>query len=246
MADESADQIKISPTALSQKEGLLIHDDGRVELADPQSIAQSPIYNHDLAPVAVSGRTWSTYNYIALWFSMSACIPTYMVSSGLIADGMNAVQAVFTILLGNTIVLLPIILNSHPGTKYGIPFPVFARAAYGTGGSNLPALMRALVACGWFGIQTWIGGQAFYTMFSAITPAWHNLLGGPYMDYMGSQWLSFAPVLGPEYFYRLPGHGTAKKGGRICRALCPGDDDCPLCLGGEPGPRHGRPFASGK
>ena len=111
---------------------------------------------------------------------MAACIPTYMMSSGLIAEGMTAVQAVFTILLGNTIVLVPILLNSHPGTKYGIPFPVFARAAYGTGGSNMPALMRALVACGWFGIQAWIGGQAFDTMFNAITPGWHACLGGPY------------------------------------------------------------------
>lgn len=132
---------------------LIEHGDGRVELANDGEIESSPLYNHDLAPVKVAARNWSTYNYVALWFAMSACIPTYMMSSGLIAAGMNAWQSIVTILLGNTIVLLPILLNSHPGTKYGIPFPVFARAAYGTYGSNLPALMRALVACGWFGIQ---------------------------------------------------------------------------------------------
>src|ERR1700687_2021099 len=136
------------------------HADGRVELRAEaaQEISASPLYNEDLAPVAVARRTWTTYNYAALWISMAHCIPTYMLASGLMNSGMDWKQALFTILLGNTIVLGPILLNSHPGTKYGIPFPVFARAAYGTAGSNLPALMRALVACGSVGIQAWIGG----------------------------------------------------------------------------------------
>ena len=134
--------------------------DGRVELIDTRRVEASPLYNEDLAPVPLSRRNWTTYNYAALWVSMAHCIPTYMLASGLMASGMNWSQALFTILLGNTIVLIPILLNSHPGTKYGIPFPVFARAAYGTLGSNVPALMRALVACGWFGIQAWIGGEA--------------------------------------------------------------------------------------
>ena len=126
--------------------------------AATRSIESSPLYNKDLAPTDPARRTWGTYNFAALWISMAHCIPTYMLASGLIGAGMNWKQALLTILLGNTIVLVPILLNSHPGTKYGIPFPVFARAAYGTRGSNLPALMRALVACGWFGIQAWIGG----------------------------------------------------------------------------------------
>ena len=157
------------------------HPDGRVELR-PEALAeisQSSLYNEDLAPVPISKRNWTTYNYAALWISMAHCIPTYMLSSGLISAGMNWWQALFTILLGNTIVLIPILLNSHPGTKYGIPFPVFARAAYGTLGSNVPALMRAIVACGWFGIQAWIGGEALNTFFKAIIPGWQTLLGGP-------------------------------------------------------------------
>ena len=134
--------------------------DGRVELVDTARIEASPLYNHDLAPVPLARRTWTTYNYAALWVSMAHCIPTYMLASGLMASGMSWAQALVTILLGNVIVLVPILLNSHPGTKYGIPFPVFARAAYGTLGSNVPAMLRALVACGWFGIQAWIGGEA--------------------------------------------------------------------------------------
>ena len=122
--------------------------DGRVELIDARRVESSALYNEDLAPVPLSRRNWTTYNYAALWVSMAHCIPTYMLASGLLASGMNWSQALVTILLGNTIVLVPILLNSHPGTKYGIPFPVFARAAYGTLGSNVPALMRALVACG--------------------------------------------------------------------------------------------------
>src|ERR1051325_7027589 len=155
------------------------HPDGRVELnADAEEdIRSSSLYNDDLAPVPVAKRNWTTYNYAALWISMAHCIPTYMLSSALISAGMNWWQALITILIGNTIVLLPILLNSHPGTKYGIPFPVFARASYGTYGSNLPAIMRALVACGWFGIQAWIGGQAFFTFFEAFMPSWKNLLG---------------------------------------------------------------------
>jgi nucleobase:cation symporter-1, NCS1 family len=172
---------------------LLLHEDGRVELREEvcREISATSLYNHDLAPVPVERRTWTTYNYAALWISMAHCIPTYMLASGLISSGMNWWQALVTILLGNTIVLIPILLNSHPGTKYGIPFPVFARAAYGTIGSNLPALMRALVACGWFGIQAWIGGEALHTFFNAISSSWHTLLGGPVGGHTPTEWISF-------------------------------------------------------
>ena len=165
--------------------------DGRVELVYEAVIAGSPLYNRDLAPVPIHLRTWNTYNYAALWISMAHCIPTYMLASGLMTQGMSWLQALVTILLGNVIVLVPILLNSHPGTKYGIPFPVFARAAYGTAGSNLPALMRALVACGWFGIQAWIGGEALQTFFVVLVPGWANLLGPGFGGHTGSEWLSF-------------------------------------------------------
>src|SRR2546430_1743795 len=165
--------------------------DGRVELVDTRRVEASPLYNHDLAPVPASRRVWTTYNYAALWVSMAHCIPTYMLASGLMASGMNWSQALITILLGNTIVLVPILLNSHPGTKYGIPFPVFARAAYGTFGSNVPALMRALVACGWFGIQAWIGGGALNTFFQTKFPRWPTLLRGGLRGPTTTEWLSF-------------------------------------------------------
>jgi NCS1 family nucleobase:cation symporter-1 len=176
------------------------HSDGRVELRDATSIESSPLYNEDLAPVPVAKRNWTTYNYAALWVSMAHCIPTYMLSSSLIAAGMNWRQALFTILLGNTIVLIPILLNSHPGTKYGIPFPVFARASYGVFGSNLPALMRALVACGWFGIQAWIGGEALHTFFKAILPGWQTMLGGPVGGHTPTEWISFLLFWGLNIF----------------------------------------------
>src|SRR5882762_8154725 len=176
------------------------HDDGRVELRSYSAISRSPLYNEDLAPIPVAKRDWTTYNYAALWISMAHCIPTYMMSSGLISAGMNWWQALITILLGNLIVLIPILLNSHPGTKYGIPFPVLARASYGTIGSNLPALMRALVACGWFGIQAWIGGQALHTFFHAAFPGWPTLLGGPIWGYPPTEWLSFLLFWGLNIF----------------------------------------------
>ena len=139
-------------------------------------INQNPIfdpklYNEDLAPVSPSKRTWGTWNYASLWISMSMCIPTYMLASSLIEGGMNWWQSVLTIFLGNLIVLIPMILNGHAGTKYGIPFPVFARASFGTTGANIPALLRAIVACGWFGIQTWIGGISLYQILRVWIPS---------------------------------------------------------------------------
>jgi nucleobase:cation symporter-1, NCS1 family len=129
------------------------------------------LYNDDLAPTPLAKRTWGLYNYVSLWVAMSVCIPTYMLASGLIAGGMNWWQALGTILLGNLIVLVPMLLNAHAGAKYGIPFPVLVRASFGVRGANIPAVLRALVACGWFGIQTWIGGQAIYSMLQILWPA---------------------------------------------------------------------------
>jgi len=171
-------------------ESTITHGDGRVELRAPEALHGSPLFNADLAPVSVARRTWKTWDYAALWISMAHCIPTYTMASGLIDAGMSWWQALGTILLGNLIVLAPILLNSHPGTKYGIPFPVFARAAYGTRGSNVPALMRALVACGWFGINAWIGGFALHTLFLAIVPGWRDLLGELH-GLPTTQWISF-------------------------------------------------------
>jgi nucleobase:cation symporter-1, NCS1 family len=141
------------------------------------------LYNRDLAPIPAEKRSWGTYNYASLWVAMSVCIPTYMLASGLIAGGMNWIQAVGTILLGNLIVLIPMLLNANAGARYGIPFPVFVRASFGVRGANVPAILRALVACGWFGIQAWIGGQAIYSMLRIVWPGAAN--------YSGSHWICF-------------------------------------------------------
>ena len=136
------------------------------------------LYNEDLAPIPKDRRTWGLYNYASLWVAMSVCIPTYMLASGLIAGGMSWWEAIATILLGNLIVLVPMLLNAHAGAKYGIPFPVLVRASFGVRGANIPAVLRALVACGWFGIQTWIGGQAIYSMLKIMWPAAAGIAGG--------------------------------------------------------------------
>ena len=144
----------------------------------PSDIASSPLFSGDLAPVPRARRNWTTYNFAALWISMAHCIPTYMMAGSLLAVGMNWWQALLTIGLGNGIVLVPILLNAHPGTRYGIPFPVLARASFGTRGANIPALLRAVVACGWFGIQTFIGGEAVRTFLVAMWPGFAALGGG--------------------------------------------------------------------
>ncbi len=154
-------------------------------------LTQSRLFNADLAPVPQARRKWGMLSFAALWISMSACIPTYMLASGLIGGGMNWWQAILTIFLGNLIVLVPMILNAHAGTLYGIPFPVYCRASFGTKGANVPAILRALVACGWFGIQTWIGGEAIYKICVTIfnlhpAPAtnWLGITGGQFLCFL--------------------------------------------------------------
>jgi len=151
-----------------------LSSDNLVEV-DVAQVNQSSLINSDIAPTTIAQRKWNIYNIAALWISMSACIPTYMLASSLIAEGMNWYQAVLTIFFGNAIVLIPMILNAHAGTKYGIPFPVYCRASFGVLGANIPALMRAFVACGWFGIQSWIGGWAIYKIITIYVPSWDAL-----------------------------------------------------------------------
>jgi NCS1 family nucleobase:cation symporter-1 len=160
------------------------------------------LYNPDLAPIPPEKRSWGTYNYASLWVAMSVCIPTYMLASGLIAGGMSWIQAVLTILLGNLIVLIPMLLNAHAGTRYGIPFPVFVRASFGVRGANIPAVLRALVACGWFGIQAWIGGQAIYSMLRIVWPGVARL--------PASSWACFLLFWGINMFVIWRGIETIK------------------------------------
>jgi NCS1 family nucleobase:cation symporter-1 len=192
------------------------HPDGRIELDadDLRSLetGNSPLYNRDLAPVPLPERTWTTYNYAALWISMAHCIPTYMLASGLIDSGMTWWQALLTILLGNVIVLLPILLNSHPGTAYGVPFPVLLRSSFGTYGANLPALMRALVACGWFGINAWVGGAVLHTFFKAVWPGFASALGTtPFQGYPPSQWVAFLLFWGLNLFVIYKGMDLVRR-----------------------------------
>ena len=147
-----------------------------------KSIDHGTLWNEDLAPTGPDKRTWGRWNIAALWVGMSICVPTYMLAASLVKAGMLWWQAVLTILGGNLIVLVPMVLNAHAGTKHGIPFPVLLRAPFGVLGSNVPAMMRALVACGWFGIQTWIGGAAIYTLLLVFYPGWKEL---PKYDFLG-------------------------------------------------------------
>ena len=133
-------------------------------------MADATLINDDLAPTRPEQRTWSRWHIAALWVGMAVCIPTYTLGSGLIDDGMSLGLAMTAVIVGNVVILVPLLLNAHPGTQYGIPFPVLLRAPFGVFGSNVPAMMRALVACGWFGINTWIGGNAIYTLVMAIAP----------------------------------------------------------------------------
>jgi NCS1 family nucleobase:cation symporter-1 len=147
----------------------------------PERVAftgEDALFNADLAPASPAQRTWGLWNFAALWVGMSVCIPTYMLAASMIASGLNWWQSLGIIFLGNAIVLVPMVITGHAGTRYGIPFPVFARASFGVRGAHLPALLRSLVACGWFGIQTWVGGLAISALLGEVWPGWRELGGG--------------------------------------------------------------------
>ncbi|MGB1014536.1 MAG: cytosine permease, partial [Nannocystaceae bacterium] len=164
--------------------------DGLVELLTPPD--DPVLRNPDLDPTGRAQRTWNRWNLAALWVGMSVCVPTYMLASSLIASGMNWWQAMLAVLLGNLLVMVPMILNGHAGTRYGIPFPVFARAAFGVFGSHIPSLARALVACGWFGIQTYIGGEAISAMIGLLWDGWATLGGGAmFIGLSVTSWITF-------------------------------------------------------
>jgi nucleobase:cation symporter-1, NCS1 family len=173
------------------------------------SVNDPSLSNRDLAPTTPAQRTWGFYNYTALWFSMCMEITTYQLASSLIAKGMDWKQAIGTVLLGNLIVLVPMLLNAHAGAKYGIPFPVFIRAPFGVRGANLAAILRAVVACGWFGIQSWIGGTAIHAMLAVIWPAAAGSSGTLWTCFLGFWLLNMVVVWrGVESIRRLQAFGA--------------------------------------
>ncbi|MCC6806482.1 MAG: NCS1 family nucleobase:cation symporter-1 [Deltaproteobacteria bacterium] len=158
--------------------------DGQVELVQPERLLDSELYNRDLGPVPVRDRRWTAFNFAATWIALAHCIPTYMLASALVGVGMSAIGAAATVLLGNALLVVPLLLNAHAGARYGIPFAVQVRAAYGMRGAHVATLIRALVACGWFGIQTWIGGHAVHVFLCVTAPGWAELAQG--------EWIAFA------------------------------------------------------
>jgi NCS1 family nucleobase:cation symporter-1 len=169
------------------------------------------LWNADLAPTTEAQRTWRWYHFAALWVGMVMCIPAYTLSGSLVDAGMSASQAVFTVFLANAIVLLPMLAIGHAGTKYGIPYAVLARASFGTTGARLPALMRAIVACGWYGIQTWFGGSMIYTLLGV----WNGApIGGQPMPGLGinlAQLVCFLAFWGIQFYYVVHGMDAIRK-----------------------------------
>ncbi len=218
------------------------HADGRVELGAGVTLGDVRLFNEDLAPTKLAQRTWTTYTFAALWISMAHCIPTYMLASGLIKIGHELGQALCTILLGNSIVLAPILLNSHPGTKYGIPFPVFARAAYGVFGANVPAIMRAIVACGWFGIQCWIGGKALQRSSRALWSGWPERARATARPdgHLPDRVALLRDLLGHQHPHRLPRHGPLAARRELGRAVRARDDAALARVDPAPRERRGR------
>ncbi|NBA93396.1 NCS1 family nucleobase:cation symporter-1 [Pseudomonas sp. R5(2019)] len=156
----------------------VIEQHGLMELETGSDVLDSPRYNHDIAPTKVRERTWNKWHITALWVGMSICVPTYTLGGVLTAYfGLSVGEALVAILLANIVVLVPLTLNAFPGTKYGIPFPVLLRSSFGIIGSNVPCLIRALVACGWFGIQTMFGGLAIHLFLGSLSADWKSLGG---------------------------------------------------------------------
>jgi nucleobase:cation symporter-1, NCS1 family len=182
---------------------------GLVELLEKPD--DPSLRNPDLDPTGIGERTWSKWNLAALWVGMSVCIPTYMLAASLVGMGMTWWQAMLAILLGNLLVLVPMVLNAHAGTRYGIPFPVFARASFGVRGAHIPSIARALVACGWFGIQTFIGGEAIRATIGAVAPGFLTLGGeATFVGMSLSSWLCFMAFWFINIFFVWKGHESIK------------------------------------
>ncbi|MDH5760687.1 MAG: NCS1 family nucleobase:cation symporter-1 [Gemmatimonadota bacterium] len=156
------------------------------------ALPAGPLVNDDIAPTRVSERTWGRWHIASLWVGMSVCIPSYMLAAAMIESGMNWWQSLLAILVGNVVVFVPLAINAHAGTRYGIPFPVYSRAAFGPVGAHVPSILRSVVACGWFGIQTWIGGLAVTAALGMVWPGWLEVGGGwSFMGYGAPQYLGF-------------------------------------------------------
>lgn len=192
------------------KSDLINNLNGMVELTEP--LPDSHLSNADIAPTPIRDRSWNLWHIASLWVGMSVCIPTYMLAASMISAGMNWWQSLLTILLGNVIVLIPLMLNGHAGTKYGIPFPVYARSSFGILGAHVPSLLRSLVACGWFGIQTWIGGMAIYSTIAILWDGWENIGGGAqFMGYGLPHYLSFFVFWLMNMYFVWAGTDSIKK-----------------------------------
>jgi len=171
----------------------------------------SALWNADLAPTTAAQRNWAWYHFAALWIGMIIAVPSWMLAAGLIEQGMSAAQAALTVLAGNLIILIPLTLIGHAGARYGVPFAVLARAAFGTRGARLPAVARALVACGWYGIQTWIGGEALLTLLGVLLG--RDLKGPalPFLDIGPGQLLAFAAFWGVQLIFVRKGLTTIRR-----------------------------------
>jgi NCS1 family nucleobase:cation symporter-1 len=173
--------------------------------------ADGSLWNHDLAPTGAEARTWRWYHFAALWVGMVMCIPAYTLAASLIQSGMSWGQAVWTVFLGNAIVLVPMLLIGHAGAKYGIPYAVLARASFGTVGARLPALLRALVACGWYAIQSWFGGQMIYTLVGVLMgkPLGGDPIGG--LGINGGQLFCFLLFWALQFYFVVHGIDSIRK-----------------------------------
>jgi len=162
------------------------------EAASTQTSFDPGLWNKDLAPVGAANRNWGWRAYASLWIAMVVCVPSYLLAAGLVAEGMAWWQAIITVFLGNAIILAPMVLIGHAGAKHGVPFPVLLRSSFGTNGAKIPAIARGLVACGWFGINTWVGGSAIYVILNALT---NNALQGAPLPILGIDFAQFACFL---------------------------------------------------
>ncbi len=169
-----------------------------------QASANTDLWNDDLRPCTPNEHSWRASRFASLWTGMCLCIPTYSLASGMISLGMNWWEAVLTIFTGSCVVLVPILLVAHAGTRYGFPYPVFARLWFGTRGAHVPALARAVIGAGWFGINSWFGGLALDAIVSRVFPGWAAF--GPHLFLaFGAFWLLNVGIAmrGPQAIGRL-------------------------------------------
>jgi NCS1 family nucleobase:cation symporter-1 len=165
----------------------------RASFADHPALSPR-LYNKDLAPSKTEGRTWGGYSIFALWTNDVHNLANYSFAIGLYALGLGGWQIMLSLAIGAVLVYLCMNLTGDMGQKTGVPFPVISRVSFGIFGAQIPALIRAVIAIAWFGIQTYLASVVLRVLLTALDPALAEYDHDAWLGLSSLGWLCFLSI----------------------------------------------------